>query len=159
MSRLDVRYINPVLGAIVHILKESADLDVQPGKPSVKSVEVGSGYITGVMGMEGEDVDGSIAMSFDEPVILALTQRSLDEEHEKIDGAVIDTLAEFSNMIAGKAIELYNGQGDMAKMLLPTIIIGHDHLITHRARGVKILLPFNSDIGEFFVEMCFEQKP
>lgn len=155
MAKPDVRVINPVLRSIVETLEKMAGLDAKAGQAALKDDAVGRGDITGVMTITGNQVNGSIAISFAQDTVLKLTERVLDEKHDKIDGTVIDMIGEVTNMVVGRAAALLNQQGEMVKISLPTIIIGHDHLVAHRFNGPKILLPFGTDVGDFYVEMVF----
>lgn len=156
MAKPDVRVINPVLRSIVETLERMAGLEAKAGQAMLKTDAVGRGNITGVMTITGEQVNGSIAISFGEDTVLKLTEKVLDEQHDKIDGPVIDMIGEITNMVVGRAAALLNQQGEMVKISLPTIIIGYQHLIAHKYDGPKILLPFQTELGEFHVEMVFQ---
>ncbi len=155
MAKPDVRVINPVLRSIVETLEKMAGLEAKAGQATLKTDAVGRGQVSGVMTITGAQINGSIAISLGEETTLKLTKRVLDEDHDKIDGAVIDMIGEITNMVVGRAAALLNQQGEMVKISLPTIIIGHEHLIAHKFTGPKILLPFATEIGEFHVEMVF----
>lgn len=157
MAKPDVRVINPVLRSIVETLEKTAGLDAKAGPASLKSDAVGRGNITGVMTITGANVNGSIGISFGEDTVLKLTEKVLEEKHEKIDGSVIDMIGEITNMVVGRAAALLNQQGEMVRISLPTIIIGQEHLVAHKFTGPKILLPFQTDIGEFHIEMVFQE--
>lgn len=157
MPRLDVRFVNPILGALVDILQQTANLTTQPGTPSLKTDDIARGYITGVISMDSPSFKSSVAISFGEETALALAERTLQKRPDKIDGAVVDMVGELTNMLAGRAAALLNQERDFVKLVLPNIIIGPEHMLAHRVHGPKILLPFTSEIGEIYVEMCWRE--
>lgn len=157
MAKPDVRVINPVLRSIVETLEKTAGLNAKAGPASLKPDAVGRGNITGVMTITGANVNGSIGISFGEVTVLKLSEKVLEEKHDKIDGSVIDMIGEITNMVVGRAAALLNQQGEMVRISLPTIIIGHEHLVAHKFSGPKILLPFQTEIGEFHIEMVFQE--
>lgn len=157
MPRLDVRFVNPVLGALVEILQQTANLATQPGTPTLKTDDIARGFITGIISMDSPTFKSSVAISFSEETALALAERMLQKRPRKIDGAVVDMVGELTNMLAGRAAALLNKERDFVKLFLPNIIIGPDHMLAHRVQGPKILLPFSSEIGAFFVEICWRE--
>lgn len=153
---MDVKFINPVLHAILHVLATMAKLEPKAGKPTLKTDQEALGDITGVMSMVGKQVRGSIAITFTEPVILDIAKRMLGEDKSKIDGMVIDLTGEITNMVTGVAKEKLEVHGYNFEMSLPTVIIGKNHLIAHRSKGPMVIIPFSTDSGKFYVEISFE---
>ncbi|HEY7492905.1 MAG TPA: chemotaxis protein CheX, partial [Candidatus Tectomicrobia bacterium] len=67
---MNVEFINPVLEAVINVLKTMAFTDPTPGKPFLKKKgDPSQGDITGIVGMTGP-VNGSLAVSFSESAIL-----------------------------------------------------------------------------------------
>lgn len=153
---MNVEFVNPVLISIVNVLSTMAKVDAKPGRPAVKQGEVSRGDVTGIIGMTGDKIRGSIAISFPEAVILDIAKRMLNEESAGIDATVTDLVGEITNMVSGGAKKLLGDKGYDFDMALPTVVSGKNHVVDHKSRGVKIVLPFAVDKGVFFVEICFE---
>lgn len=154
---MEAKFINPVLTSIINVLKTMAKLEPKPGKPTLKTDDKAKGDVTGIMSMVSKDVKGSLAISFTEPVALDIAKRMLNQEFTEINDMVADLTGEIANMVTGGAKALLEKDGYNFDMSLPTIVSGKDHTVTHKSDGPKIILPFTTDAGEFFIEVCFEE--
>ncbi len=153
---MNVEFVNPILVSILNVLSTMAKIDAKPGRPAVKQGDVSRGDVTGIIGMTGSKARGSIAISFPEPVILDIAKRMLNEEPAGVDATVTDLVGEIINMVSGGAKKLLGDQGYDFDMALPAVVSGKNHVVDHKSRGPKIILPFTVDTGVFFVEICFE---
>jgi len=155
---MDAKFINPILSSIVNVLTTMAQLEVKPGKPSVKTDDIALGVVTGIISMEGESTRGSIAISFPKPVILEIVKRMLRIESGEVDDMALDLTGELANMVMGGAKGILHEDGFDFGLSLPEVFSGENHVVKHPYTGPKILLPLQTDTGEFFVEICFESQ-
>lgn len=153
---MNVAFINPFLESMLNVLTTMAALEVKAGRAALKEDSVARGDVTGLIGMTGEQARGSLAISFTEPVILEVTTRILGEPVKEIDDTVIDMVGEITNIVTGGAKKLLAEKGYHFDMAIPAVVAGTGHVIDHKARGAKILIPFTIAAGDFFVEVCFE---
>jgi len=153
---LDARFINPVLVSIINILGTMANMQAKPGKPSLKSDNKPLGIVTGVIDMVGKQATGSIAVSFSKPVVLDIGKRMLRTDFEEVDDQIQDLVGEIANMMAGGAKANLEKDGFDFDLSLPSVKSGNDHLVEHSIKGPVIVLPFTTDKGSFFVEICFK---
>jgi len=154
---MNVQYINPVLISMLNVLKTMAQMDPKPGKPSIKKDNASPGVVTGMMDMNTDSVKGSIAISFTGPVILDVAQRMMHEEFTEVNEIVADLTGEITNMVTGGAKAIFQEKGINFAMSLPKVLTGENHLIQHAGNGPTVSLPFNSDKGIFYVEICFDE--
>ncbi len=154
---MDARFINPVLSSVVNVLTTMAQLEVKPGKPLLKTDDVALGIVTGVITMEGEQAKGSLAISFSKSVILEIVKRMLRMEPTEVDEMALDLTGEMANMVMGGAKGILQEEGYEFGMSLPEVLSGEDHIIKHPYTGPKIILPLQTDSGEFYIEICFEE--
>lgn len=152
---MKVAFINPFLASMTKVLSTMAKTESKPGKAAIKKGSTASGVVTGIIGMAGEQVKGSFAVSFSEPFILAITQRMLGEEVTSVDETVTDMVGELTNMATGGAKALLAEQGFDFDMAIPVVISGKEHKIEHSASGPTIVVPFTTDVGDFFIEVSF----
>ena len=131
--------------------------EASPGKAQIKSDEIPWGDVTGIIALSSDKANGSFAISFPEPVILNISQKMLGERLETIDESVLELVAELASMISGGAKRMFAEQGMEFDLTAPAIVSGEGHTVAHQAGGPKIILPFATDIGEFYVEVCFEE--
>ena len=124
--------------------------------PGVKQTQVATGDVTGIIGMVGNKVKGSLSISFSEQAILHITNRMLGEELDEIDETIADMVGEITNMVTGGAKRMLAESGHDFEMATPTVIAGANHRIHHHCQGRVIQIPFDSKHGSFYVEVSFE---
>lgn len=154
---MNIDFINPFLSSILNVLTTMATMEARPGKPAIKRNEVALGDVTGLIGMAGEQTKGTLAITFTEPVILEITRRMLGEEQKSINDTVTDMVGEITNMVTGGAKRLLSEKGYRFDMAIPTVVAGKNHAITHKSKAPIIIIPFSTDAGDFFIEVCFEE--
>ena len=153
---MDVNFINPFLHSITNILVTMATMDSQHGKISLKKDPLASGDVTGLISMTSTNLRGSLAVSFSREVALKMTSLMLNEEVTEFGETVRDMVGEVTNMVTGGAKKLLAEKGYDFDMATPIVIMGDNHKISHSSKGQIILIPFNTEHGEFYVEICFE---
>jgi len=153
---MDVNHINPALNSIVNVLTTMAGITPSIGKPSVKKNEISLGVVSGLIDLAGKETSGSLAISFSKPVALEIAHNMLRMETDVVDEMVEDLVGEIANMMAGGAKAIYEQQGVNFELTLPCVIAGENHQIKHSVKGTTILLPFNTEAGDFYVEACFK---
>ncbi len=153
---MKAEFINPFLTAILNVLSTMAMLEAKPGKPTRKNNQVACGDVTGIIGMASDQTKGTMAITFTEPVILEITKRMLGEELTEIDETVSDMVGELTNMVTGGAKAVLSEKGYSFDMAIPSVISGKNHVISHKSKAPIVIVPFTSEAGDFFIEICFE---
>ncbi|MCP3898624.1 MAG: chemotaxis protein CheX [Desulfobacteraceae bacterium] len=153
---MDVTLINPFINATINVLETMAFMEVNPGKPFLKTDLVAIGDITGLMGLTGV-ANGTVAVTFESACILAIVSNMFGEKMEEIDSEIIDAVGELTNMISGQARRELEEVGRSFKAAIPSVVAGPKHSITHYTDGPRIAIPFNTDSGDFTIEVCFER--
>jgi chemotaxis protein CheX len=134
-----------------------ARVDATPGKPFLKGKSpFAKGDVSGIIGLAGEKTKGSLAISFSKSTILVIASNMLGEEFKTIDDAVSDTVGEITNMLSGGARKILSESGYKFQMAIPSVIVGKDHIISHKVKGPVVVIPFETPSGKFFIEVCFE---
>lgn len=151
---LDVDFINPFLSATVKVLETQASTKSTAGKVYKKPArDKFTGDISGVIGLVSEAFTGSVVISFPETTFLQIMSRMLGEECSKITPEIQDGAGEITNMIFGQAKVSLNEKGFGIKTALPSVVSGTDHSIVQMSNGPRIVVPFKTDVGEFFIEI------
>jgi chemotaxis protein CheX len=57
-------------------------------------------------------------------------------------------------MISGVARKMLESQGLTIQAAIPTIISGENHAILHVLGGPSIIIPFQTEAGQFYVDVC-----
>ncbi len=152
---MKAEFINPFLEATVNVLKTMAMITPKAGKPSLKGSSESKGDVSGLIGLTGP-AEGSLAVSFSESCALKIVENMLGESFSEMNGQVADAVGELTNMISGDARARLQKIGYDFTAAIPTVVSGKSHSIKHiSSGGPTILLPFNTDSGDFYVEACF----
>lgn len=154
---MDANLINPFLSSVINILSTMANIDASPGKPQIKTDNIARGIVTGLITMEEEKAQGSLAISFSKPVILEIIKKMLSEELTEVDDTAKDMTGELANMVMGGAKNILCEQGYDFGLSTPAVLFGEGHEIEHPFAGPNILLPLSTESGEFYIEICFKQ--
>ncbi len=153
---MDVEIINCFLDSTINVLTTMAMIDAKPGKPQIKMESAAKGDVTGMIGIVGEGVKGSLAISFEEKTILHVVSQMFGEPITELDDSVNDAVGEITNIVTGGAKKTLSEKGYKFQMAIPTTIAGKQHVISHKSTGPIIIVPFNTEAGKFFIEICFE---
>lgn len=152
---MNVKYINPLLEATLDVLSTMAMTSATAGSPTVKTSTEALGDITGLIALTGPQSHGSLAISFPNASILAINERMLGESPKNIDDSIKDLVGEITNMITGGAKRRYEAIGLDFALSRPQTIVGRSAPIQHHIDSTTIVIPFNSDAGNFYLEFCF----
>lgn len=154
---MNVEFVNPFLVSIQNVLTTMAGTQANPGKPALKKDQQALGDVTGMIGLAGEKIRGSLAITFTEPAIVRIASAMLGEEMNGLDETVADMVGEITNMVTGGAKRILAEKGYKFEMAIPSTIVGKDHTIYHKTNGPVVVVPFHMDGGSFFLEVCFEE--
>jgi chemotaxis protein CheX len=154
---MNVEFINPFISALTNVTSMMAQTELQPGKPARKTDDSAVGDISGVIGMVGPAVQGSLSITFDEELALELMEKMLGERAPELNHEVADMVGEITNMICGGAKKELSEKGYEFQMATPAVITGKKHTINHQVDGPKIIMPFKSETGKAYLEICFNK--
>ena len=149
--------MNPVLESMLKVLSTMAQLQPKVGKPALKNNQIACGEVSGIMSMVSAKARASLAITFTTPVICDIVKRMLGDEITEITDSARDLTGEMTNMVVGGAKNLFVTQGYDFDMSSPSVVSGKNHVIAHKFNGRTLILPFQTDAGEFFIEICFEE--
>ena len=154
---MNAQFINPFIAALLNVMQTMAQTELVPGKPKKKSDDQAKGDISGLIGMVGEKVQGSMSISFDEGLALEIMYKMLGEKPGAIDVDVQDMVGEITNMICGGAKNELDQKGYDFGMATPIVVSGKNHTINHQVTGKKMVMPFSHATGNLYLEMCFNK--
>ena len=153
---MDVKLINPFIDATLNVLETLASVKAKPGKPYLKKDQVARGDVSGMIGLTGE-ANGTISVSFTEETILAIASNMFGEEMNELNEEIGDAVGEIANIISGQARKTLEDLGTSMRAAVPCVVMGSNHTIKHITTYPVIAVPFNTDDGEFTIEVCFEK--
>ena len=149
-------FINPFLDATLEVLNKMAFVKANNTKPFLKDTLGTYGAVTGIIGMAGEDVQGTMVLSFSEPCIIKIVSNMLYEEFNSIDDTIVDAVGELTNMISGGAKRRLAEKNYQFEMAIPSMVTGSGVQIYHQSSGRAVVIPFTIPEGEFWVEACLQ---
>lgn len=149
-------FVNPFLTSLINVLTTMANLTLTPKKPRIKQNEVAKGDVSGLIGLIGPKTKGSFSITFEEELALEIMNRMLGERPAKINADVTDMVGEITNMVTGGAKRILAEKGFDFDMATPIVVSGRDHTITHKSDGKIIIMPFESQYGRAYIEICFD---
>lgn len=152
---LDVDFVNPFIFAVVNVLKIQAETTCRPQTPVLRQnsapIDVD---ISGIIGITSESFSGSVVISFPEKTFLKVMSRMIGEECTAMNPEIVDGVGELTNIIFGQAKVSLNEKGYGIKTAIPSIVSGKGHTVQNLGDGPVVSVPFESDAGTFFVEIC-----
>lgn len=154
---MNAEFINPFINALINVMATMAQIELVPGKPKKKNDDKAGGDISGLIGMVGENIQGSLSISFEEGLVLKIMEKMLGERPEAINADVKDMVGEITNMICGGAKNELSQKGYEFGMATPMIVSGKNHTVNHQVDGKKLIMPFSHSSGSLYLEMCFNK--
>lgn len=152
---LDIEFINPFLSAAIHVLKVQAQIDAKAGQVQIKkATDMIYGDVSGVIGIVSDSFHGSVVITFPEATFLKIVSSMLGETFTEISKDILDGAGELTNMIFGQAKIVLNDKGYGIQTAIPSVITGKNHSLSAQTKGPVVVVPFESQAGDFFVEIC-----
>lgn len=153
---MDVQYVNPFIRSLTNAMETM--LAVKPVRlaPMLKSGDLTHGDISGIIGFASVNIFGSIALSFPSQTAIEMYNRMVGERATEVTGDVRDSVGEMTNIVAGGA------KKDLAEMDLsfdlsiPTVVMGKNHSISHKAGTPVMVIPFQFDNFKFEMEISLK---
>jgi chemotaxis protein CheX len=155
---MDVQLAKPFVDATVNILSTMAMITPTVQKPYLKTSNKALGDVSGIVGVTSEKGQhGVISVSFTKSCAIAVV-KNLVGEVEDVISDVQDAVGELTNMISGQARQKLVDMGITLSSATPTVIMGDGHSITHVTRNNIMVVPFQTEYGQFVVEFSFSDE-
>ena len=134
------------------------NMTVNRGMPYIREDIKNSFYfISGIIGLAG-DTTGCIVISFPTNVALRVVSKFINEEIKQMNDDVKDAVGEMVNIIAGGSKQGLAKQGYHFKLSIPTVVTGNDHEISRPTDIPCIVIPFDTEVGRFVVEISIKKS-
>lgn len=147
--------LTPFCAALQDVLSTMAQLDVKLGEQGVKQGQCAQGDVSGVIALVCNKQQGSMAISFSGPLIIAIFERMLGEAHTEIDAEICDLAGEITNMVTGAAKPRLVELGFDLALTRPQTFSGNPHNILHSGSGTVMAQRIHSPLGDATLELCF----
>lgn len=154
---MKAEFVNAFLTAFTDVLSKMASTQAEIGKPFLKKDMCGYGDVSGLIGLSGERIKGTLAITFENQAIMTITSRMLSETFAEVDDTVTNMAGEIANMVMGSAKKTLGELGYKFELTIPSIVIGPAHIIAHQHRLPVVTVPIMSDAGRIHVELAYEE--
>jgi chemotaxis protein CheX len=152
---LKAEHINPFLASTLEVFSTMTGCSLTRGELSLSLNFQPQHDVSGIIGLSGK-ASGTVVVSLDREVAIAVTERMLGDRPETINSDVIDAVGEIVNMIAGRAKS--NLQELEMALSLPTVITGKNHVIQFGSSTRTICIPYTCEWGELSLEVGLVEK-
>lgn len=147
---IKVEFVNPFLDATCAVFRTMLRTELRRGALYLRQGGESTHEISGIIGLSGK-AKGTVLLGMRAEFAMAATEALTGERPNGMTPDVIDAVGELANMIAGGAktrLEELN-----MSISLPSVIAGKDHTVSFPSGAMPIGIPFESDLGEFSVEV------
>ena len=148
---METRFIMPFMNSIKNVFGTMLKTKVGFGQPSLKQQGQMSHGVSGIISFTGS-VGGTIVVSMPIDVASEAIHRFTGVTLPADDPDFIDAIGELVNMIAGGAKASF-GRDDVA-ISCPSVVVGQDHQLFQRKDQAIIIVPCQSDAGNFVTEIA-----
>lgn len=151
-----VEWINPFVTATCDVFRTTLSCELTRCQATRRDNFCPTYEVSGLIGLTGR-AQGMVVVSLGRQTAIRVAEIMLQAQHESINAEVADAVGEITNMIAGSAksklaeFELSVG--------LPTVICGKNHVIAFPSTSTPVLIPFESNIGPFCLEVSLVELP
>jgi chemotaxis protein CheX len=123
----------------------------------MKDNSIAQGDISGIIGFADRKLSGSVALSFPINSVLKIYSMMMGESVSRINPDVQDSVGELANIIAGTAKKEFDEIDVQFHISIPTVVVGNNHTITHKAGTPVVVVPFKMDGDvEFTLEISMK---
>ena len=151
---MDASYITPFMTSIQNVFSTMFQLPVEIGEPRIKSGNVATHDVSGIIAVSGEMV-GTIVLSMPsdaaESIVALFTGMEMTSDSEDF----ADAVGELINMISGNAKAEF--QRKAVSISCPSVVIGEGHRVASGAGVPCVVIPCTTDCGEIVLEIALRE--
>ncbi len=145
-----------IVDATVEIFTSMVMMDVSVSPSQKTDYGTLEDTITGVIGLAGTH-KGVLAVHIPHPVAYAITSNFLGIDIDEINEDVEDAIGEIANMLGGNIKSILSEKGRDIDLSLPSTVSGKEYGFQTIKGAEKIIITFDSDSGQFIVELQLEK--
>ncbi len=146
----------PFVNAVKSTMEMMVGLEAIPKRSYMKE-EPTPGEVSGVIGLAGRKVLGSLALKFPQDLLVKVFQSMTGEDVPEPTQPVYDTVAELANIVAGSAKTTYSELGIHFNIAIPYVAIGKDHQISYGPDEEVVVVPCGIDGETFYLEIMMKK--
>jgi chemotaxis protein CheX len=149
---MDIRYINPFIGAIQNIFNTMINVPFKLGKPYLKKDRLPPHEVSAIIGLSGS-VSGCVVINLSQAIALELVSALTGETVTELNDDCTDAIGEIANMVAGNAKTDFPGKNNAISV--PSVIIGQ-HEVSYPTGLPIIVIPIEMAKGQLVLEIAIK---
>ena len=158
-----IDFSRPFIDACKNIFMTMVECNLTARKPEIKKDATSRGDVTAFIGLSGDlekankktQYKAMLVISFPYETYFKIASKMLSENYTTYHPDIHDLGGEIVNMIMGNAKRDLKSLGYSSNMAIPSIIEGKNHSITYPAGTTIVVIPFDSDMGPVYMELCY----
>ena len=154
---MNLDIINSFVTATSDIVGTQANVDCNRREVQIKECSKSYGKVSGIVEIQVSDSKGFYVITFTEQLIYNLMSDIAGDNSKAINGTAKGIVNEIAYMVTTMAKSILQRKGFSFNLDMPEVLSGEDYLINHVNKAPVILVPYNTSLGDFFIEMYFEQ--
>ncbi len=153
---MNVKYVNPFVKSVYNAIKTMMNVAPERLAPHMKDHNKAQGDISGIVGFAARNIYGTLAVSFPKETALKAFKLMVGDQVENITDDVRDSVGELANIVIGGAKQEFVTLGLPFDISIPTVVVGHNHTISHKGGTPVLVIPFKLDGHPFRVEVSMK---
>ncbi len=145
-----------IINSTIEIFTSMVMMDITVSESQCDEYGTLEETITGVIGLAGTR-KGVMAVHIPHKVAFAITSNFLGIDIDDINEDVEDAIGEIANMLGGNIKSILSEKGRDIDLSLPSTVSGKEYGFQTIKGAEKVLITFNSDVGNFLVELQLEK--
>lgn len=154
---MKVEYINPFVESATDILRQTTQMTVERGTPTLDTGQFEAPELSVVLGIIG-DMQGQVIFGIDQETAHGIVGKMLGGvEVTELDELGMSAIAELGNMITGNASSRFEKMKVTMDISPPTVLTGQGVKISwplHRA----LVVPLNTEVGTVIMSVNLEER-
>lgn len=146
--------LNAVIESFVQTVEVLAKVRPKNAKPYMRSRGTSPvGDVIGIVGITSKSLKGTFILGFPRETYLELVSRIHKKKYTELDPQIHDWAAETLNVVLGQAKTTLNNENYEVRYSIPEMITPQFLDEIHAENSSAIVVPFSSEVGNFFVEL------
>ncbi len=155
-TQMEVKYINPFITSIHNTMETMVGITPERMPPYVKDHNRVQGDISGIIGFADKNITGSVALSFPTAAALKIYHLMMGEIATRLSSDVQDIVGELANIVVGGAKKEFSEMGLSFHISIPFVVLGRDHIISHKFGTPVVVVPFKIGDDTFSMEITMK---
>ena len=149
--------IGEIISGVKEVFSMMIMVEVSEGQTITSDKKDLTADLTSIIGFAG-GLSGMVAIHCTGAFAKKMTTSFLGMDVDGLDDDVKDAVGEVTNMIAGNLKTSFQKMGKDINIAIPNTVVGKELKLCGFAGAMGHLVPFESELGEFWVELKYKEN-